>query len=145
MKNVLVFIVLSVLSGAAMAQYNPYVYHQGLNQQNVIIGTVVADRSVTGQGGSTLGRVFGGVAGAAAGNRVGHGFGRQVSTLAGALIGGLVGGDVQQHLTAQQAENITVQLQDGRYIAVVEASYIPPGTKVQVVYQNNGKVRVFPL
>lgn len=132
---------------AASPQFNQSQYQTGLQQQNVKLGTVLAVRSVTGQGGHTLGQLAGGGAGAALGNTIGSGLGRNLATLAtlgGGLAGALAGGKIQQQATATVAHLITVRLHSGRDVAVTETGTFQIGERVQVVYQGK-TVRVFPM
>lgn len=148
MKKMLITAVLAIVCSGfgvpALAQYNPNLYHNGLQQQNVLLGTVVAVRPVQGQGGQTIGAAVGGVAGAAIGHQVGQGIGKTVATAVGALFGAIAGGHIQQSVTTQSVADVTVRLNSGRLIAVVEHGYLRPGQHVQVIYSGN-TVRVMPL
>lgn len=146
MKKLLLVVLFSIGTlGIAHAQYNPNYYHQGLQQQNVLLGRVISVRPAQGRGGHTMGNVVGGIAGAALGHQAGRGIGKTLATAAGALMGAFAGGRVQQSVTSHQAMLVTVRLQTGRAIAVVESgTHFRLGQKVQVLY-GRGHVRVLPL
>ncbi len=145
---------LCLLSGSAMAaRYNPHQYYNGMTQNNVLLGHVIAVQPVHGStGAKNLGSVIGGIAGLALGNKVGHGAGKLLATVAGGIFGGIFGSRVEQHYAQQEVNQITIRLRDGRIIAVVEKEFnFAPGQQVQVIYSpgnrwgQSGTVRVLPL
>lgn len=125
----------ALFSGCAMQpRYQADQYSTGLTQQQVQLGRVIAVTPVEGLGGTQAGQLLGGVAGAATGSAIGSGSGRYLSVALGGLIGAVAGGYAQQHLTSQQALQVTVQLDQGGTIGVVETGYqLSPGQRVQVI------------
>jgi outer membrane lipoprotein SlyB len=144
---------LSVVSGSVFAaRYNPHQYYSGMTQNNVLLGHVIAMQPVRGSTGpANLGGVLGGVAGLALGSKVGEGAGRTIATIGGAILGSIFGSRMEQRMSSQPVMQITVRLQDGRIIAVVEREFqFQPGQEVQVIYSpgswnQHGTVRVLPL
>ena len=71
---------------------------------------------------SPLGMVIGAVAGGLLGNTVGKGNGRTAATVVGAVAGGAVGNEVgKRNGQPDQAFQISVRLDDGRYATVTQA------------------------
>ncbi len=156
MNKIIVLVIfgfVAVPGSAWAARYNPYEYHQGMTQNNVLLGHIIAVQPVQGSAGAgNLGSVIGGVAGLALGNKVGRGAGKLLATVAGGIFGGIFGSRIEQHLSRQSVNQITVRLRDGRIIAVVEKEFqFHPGQEVQVIYSpgsswgQRGTVRVLPL
>lgn len=90
-------------------------------EQSVRFGVVESVRTVrinptdTGVG-TTSGAVLGGVAG----STIGHGRGSVAGAVAGAVIGGIIGSAVEKDANDRQGIEITVLLDGGKYIAVVQ-------------------------
>ncbi|MGE0356533.1 MAG: glycine zipper 2TM domain-containing protein [Burkholderiales bacterium] len=90
-------------------------------EQSVRFGVVESIRGVrinptdTGVG-ATSGAVLGGIAG----STIGHGRGSVAGAVAGAVVGGLVGAAVEKDANDRQGIEITVMLDGGKYIAVVQ-------------------------
>jgi outer membrane lipoprotein SlyB len=90
-------------------------------EQTVRFGVVESVRAVrinptdTGVG-TTSGAVLGGIAG----STVGHGRGSVAGAVAGAVVGGIIGSAVERDANDRQGIEITVMLDGGKYIAVVQ-------------------------
>ncbi|MBX3672674.1 MAG: glycine zipper 2TM domain-containing protein [Burkholderiales bacterium] len=90
-------------------------------EQSVRFGVVESIRNVrinatdTGVG-TTSGAVLGGIAG----STVGHGRGSVAGAVAGAVIGGIIGSAVEKDANFRDGVEITVMLDGGKYIAVVQ-------------------------
>jgi outer membrane lipoprotein SlyB len=69
---------------------------------------------------------------------------RTVGALAGAIIGGMAGAAAEEGITRQDGLEITVRLDSGRTIAVVQAADVQfrPGDRVRVLYGRDGTTRV---
>jgi outer membrane lipoprotein SlyB len=93
---------------------------------------------------SGVGAMAGSVAGGAAGSSVGGGTGRVVATVAGAVIGGIVGAAAEEGGTQKKALEITVQLDRGGVVAVVQEAdeNFAPGDPVDVLTDAYGAMRV---
>jgi outer membrane lipoprotein SlyB len=121
------------------------VYHGGsadypgyevMGEQNVRFGVVEAVRDVrirpmnTGIG-STTGAFVGGIAG----SHVGGGSGEIVGAIAGTLIGSILGYNAEQAVNEIPGIEVTVLLDAGRHIAVVQQAgeLFKPGERVRVL------------
>lgn len=112
-------------------------------------GTVQSVRPVVLEGErGFLGEGGGAVIGGMAGNTVGSGSGRGLATAVGAVAGAVVGGMTQEKMTRAQGAEITVQMDDGSSMAVVqEVQHINEfvaGQRIRLT-AGNGKTRVAPL
>ena len=84
--------------------------------------------------GSGAGTVIGGIAGSS----VGGGKGRYVMTVIGAVAGGMAGAAIEEGVTRTQGVEITVKMNDGHAIAIVQAlasnERFSVGDRVRVIY-----------
>jgi outer membrane lipoprotein SlyB len=141
------FVVVAVLSGCASSlSGGAYSRDQARVAQEVEYGRVEAVRVVAIEGTkSNIGTGAGAIAGGVAGAGIGSGSTtRTVGALAGAIIGGMAGAAVEEGITRQDGLEITVRLDSGRTIAVVQAADVRfrPGDRVRVLYGRNGTTRV---
>lgn len=98
-----------------------YSRDQTLAVQQVQFGTVLAVQNVNIEGSkSGVGTVAGGVIGGVAGSGVGHGRGSAVAAVVGAVAGGLIGDKVENAATKKAGLELTVQLDNGNVISVVQ-------------------------
>ncbi len=89
--------------------------------QTVQLGTVQAVRSVRIEGTkSGVGTVAGAVAGGVAGSTIGAGTGRTLAALGGAALGAVGGTVAEEQITKKTGLEITVKLDGGSTIAVVQ-------------------------
>ena len=89
--------------------------------QTVQLGTVQAVRSVRIEGTkSGVGTVAGAVAGGVAGSTIGAGSGRTLAALGGAALGAVGGTVAEEQITKKTGLEITVKLDGGSTIAVVQ-------------------------
>jgi outer membrane lipoprotein SlyB len=113
--------------------------------QEVKMGVVESVRSVKLEGTQTgVGAVTGGVVGGIAGSNVGGGKGSAVAATLGALAGGLAGAAVEEVATRKPGVEITVRLDGGRTIAIVQedtGEAFRAGDRVRVL-ESGGKARV---
>ena len=110
----------SSLSGSA------YERRQARTAHDVQMGVVEHVREVQIEGtksgvGSSAGAVVGGAMGGNAGGGRGS-VGRVVGGVAGAVVGGIAGGAAEEGITRQKGLEITVKLDGGRMLAVVQAA-----------------------
>lgn len=95
--------------------------HETRTEQTVRFGVIESIRGVrinatqTGVG-TTAGAVLGGVAG----STIGHGRGSVAGAVAGAVVGGIVGAAIEKDANDRPGIEITVMLDGGKYIAVVQ-------------------------
>jgi outer membrane lipoprotein SlyB len=88
----------------------------------VQFGTVESVRAVQLEGTKTpVGSIAGAAIGGIAGNTVGGGRGQAVATVIGAVAGGLAGSAVEEGATRQPGVEVTVRMDNGQFLAVVQA------------------------
>ena len=112
---------------------------------DVRYGKVAAVDEVVIEGQRTaLGRVGGGLIGYQVGRTVGDGSGQDVAAAVGAVAGAVAGQAIEQRATREDAWQITVELDSGRTIAVVQArdESFQVGERVRVYMRRNGAARV---
>ncbi len=146
-KTILVVALLLVLTAgcASSMSGNAYSRDQARKVQTVDEGTVMYVRSVQIEGTkSGLGTIAGGVLGAVVGSTIGGGSGRAVATVAGGVVGGVAGSAVEEGATKQDGLEITVELDYGEVIAIVQAADQPffVGDRVRVLRRPDGTARV---
>jgi outer membrane lipoprotein SlyB len=113
--------------------------------QTVQFGMVEYVRPVVIEGTKTgIGAGTGAVVGGIGGSSVGGGKGAAVATVLGAVAGGVAGGMVEEGATRKQGVEITVRLDSGQIIAIVQqasATTFNVGDRVRVLTLN-GETRV---
>jgi outer membrane lipoprotein SlyB len=84
---------------------------------------------------SGVGTISGGIAGGIGGGSIGGGRGSGIFAVLGAVAGGLAGSAAEEALTREQGIEVTVQLDDGSLIAVVQEAKeeFAPGDAVRVM------------
>lgn len=98
-----------------------YSRDQALAVQQVQFGTIVSVREVQIEGTqSGVGAVAGTVVGGVAGSGVGGGRGSAIAAVVAGVAGGLIGNKVENAATKKQGLEITVQLDSGNIISVVQ-------------------------
>lgn len=111
----------------------------------VQFGTVQAVRGVKLEGTKTpVGSLAGAAVGGVAGSTVGGGRGQAVATVLGAVAGGLAGAAVEEGATRQPGVEVTVRLDNGQYLAVVQADegeQFRAGERVRIL-RDGGTTRV---
>jgi outer membrane lipoprotein SlyB len=113
-----------------------YKRDQARTVQRVELGIVEHVREVRIEGTqSGIGAAIGSVVGGIVGSEVGHGSGREIATILGAAGGGAAGATVEEATTRQEGLEITVELDNGRLIAVTQAADEPfnVGDRVRVL------------
>lgn len=112
--------------------------------QSVQSGRITNIRYVKIEGGNQAGAIVGGLAGGAMGSNIGSG--RSANTagaIGGALVGSMVGSHVQQSAGSRQGIEITVRLDSGSSVAVVQEenpknpSGFRVGQRVRVLYSGS--------
>lgn len=115
---------------------------------NVAYGQVVAVGEATIEGRRTaVGRVGGGLVGYEVGRSVGGGSGSRIAGAVGAVAGAVAGEAVEEQATRQRGLEITVDLDGGRTIMVVQAAdqAFAVGERVRVYTRGDGAARVARL
>jgi outer membrane lipoprotein SlyB len=122
-----------------------YTRDQARQSQTVQLGVVASVRTVLIEGTKTpAGTVAGGALGGVAGSAVGGGTGRSVMTVVGAIAGAAAGSAVEEGLTRKQGLEITVRLENGTVLAVVQEAdeAFAVGDSVRVLKASDGTTRV---
>lgn len=139
-------ILMTAMLGACASSNSGSVYKRGEARtvQTVKMGVVESVRQVKLEGTkSPVGTGAGAVVGGVAGNSIGGGRGRAITTVLGALVGGLAGSAAEEGFTRKDGVEITVKLDSGNMIAVVQEAdeQFNPGERVRVL-EANGVTRV---
>jgi len=112
--------------------------------QTVKMGVVESVRAVKLEGTKTpIGAGAGAVVGGVAGSTVGHGAGSTIAAIVGAVAGGLAGSAAEEGITRKNGVEITVKLDSGPIVAVVQEAteVFLPGEKVRLL-ESGGTTRV---
>ena len=111
----------------------------------VQFGTVESVRPVLLEGTKTpVGAGAGAAVGGLAGSTIGHGRGAAAGAILGAVAGGLAGAVIEEGVTRRPGVEITVRLEGGSYLAVVqedEGEQFRPGERVRLL-RDGGTTRV---
>ncbi len=111
----------------------------------VRMGTVESVRAVKLEGTkSGVGTAAGGIVGGVAGSSLGRGKGAAVGAVLGAVAGGLAGSAAEEGITRKPALEITLRLDSGRTIAVVQedtGEQFAPGDRVRML-EDGGQARI---
>ena len=137
-SRLLVVASLSVLVAACASSNSGSVYSRddARRVQTVKTGVVESVRTVKLEGTKTpIGTAAGGVIGGVAGGSIGHGAGSTIAAVIGAVAGGIAGSAVEEGVTRKDALEITVKLDGGAMIAIVQEAdeAFKPGDKVRIV------------
>lgn len=114
---------ISVFLGACASSNSGSVYSRddARKVQTVKTGVVESVRQVKLEGTkSPVGTVAGGAVGGIAGGSIGHGRGSAVGAVVGAVAGALAGAALEEGVTRKDAVEITVKLDGGGLIAIVQ-------------------------
>lgn len=126
---------------------NVYSRDEVRQAQVVKFGTIEAVQPVKIEGRpGYLGAATGAVLGGLAGSTVGGGTGQKAATVAGAVAGGVAGQAGERVLTRADGLEITVRLENGNIMAIVQEQseqQFQVGQRVRVV-EHNGTYRVSP-
>lgn len=104
--------------------------------QTVKTGVVESVRQVKLEGTkSPVGTIAGGAVGGIAGSSIGHGRGSAVGAVIGAVVGGIAGSAAEEGFTRKDALEITVKVDGGGLIAIVQEAddTFKAGEKVRLI------------
>ena len=136
---------LAVLGGCAYPAGSYYYRgYQVMGEQSVRFGVVDSVRPVLINPGDTgVGTAGGAVLGGLAGSTVGGGNGQIAGAVGGAILGGILGSNIEHSANERPGVEITVLLDNGRYISVVQEAdeAFRPGDRVRVL-SGRGVTRV---
>lgn len=148
MKNTQVLIALclaGLLSACASSKSGDvYTREQTRQVQTVKMGLVESVRTVKIEGTKTpVGTATGAVVGGVAGSTMGGGKGRVITSVLGAVAGGLAGSAAEEGLMRKDGIEITVKLDSGGMIAIVQEATeeFHAGDRVRVL-EGGGTTRV---
>lgn len=147
MKKWLWLLPLAVLSAGCASGLGSgdYERREARRAYEVRMGVVENVRSVRLEGTeSGIGAVAGGAVGGIAGSTVGGGKGQAIGAVIGAVAGGLAGAAAEEAITRKPGLEITVRLDAGRTIAVVQedtGERFAVGDRVRIL-ESGGQTRV---
>ena len=124
LKRILGVALAAVTLGGCAHHYGSAEYrgYEAMGEQSVRYGVVDTVRDVRIQARRTgIGSAGGAMIGSIAGSHAGHGYhGSFAGAIAGAIIGGIVGNEVERSANERVGVELTVLLDSGRTIAVVQ-------------------------
>jgi outer membrane lipoprotein SlyB len=129
---------------AAPAGSADYAGYEVGAEQSVRFGVVESVRPVRIAARETgVGSASGAVLGSIAGSHLGRGHGEVVGAIAGAILGGIIGQQVERDANLRDGLEVTVLLDSGRYVAVVQEpdEAFRAGDRVRVL-SGRGSTRV---
>lgn len=137
---------LSLMLGACASSNSGAVYSRddARKVQTVRTGVVESLRQVKLEGTkSPIGTIAGGAIGGVAGGSIGHGGGSTIGAIIGAVAGGLAGSAIEEGVTRKDALEITVKIDGGALVAIVQEAdeQFRAGDKVRLI-ENGGTTRV---
>jgi outer membrane lipoprotein SlyB len=115
--------------------------------QAVEYGEVVEVRQILIEGTkSGVGTFAGSVLGGTLGSGIGRGPGRGIAVVGGAIAGGVAGSVVEEASTRQPGVEVTIRMDTGRTIALVQGIDPPvyAGDRVRVLRNPDGSARAIP-
>lgn len=133
------------LTGCASDSANVYTKDQMRRAATAQAGAVENVRMVKMQDSTGIGGVAGGVVGAVGGSAIGGGNARIVTGVLGAIAGGLAGNAIEKGTTQKDALEITVKLDNGQRLVVVQEADVSFSVGQRVDVLNDGQTtRVVP-
>lgn len=141
-KFVLLVPIIGLLSSCAQDSLSGDVYSrsEARSGQSVNSGRVTAIRYVKIEGGNQGGALLGGIGGGALGSTIGSGRASNTAgAIGGAIIGSALASHAQQSIGSRQGVEITVRLDSGGSVAVVQEvsqknpNYFKVGDRVRVL------------
>lgn len=145
-SRLIMLLVLPAVLAACASSNSGSVYsrEEARKVQTVKTGVVESVRQVKLEGTkSPVGTVAGAAVGGVAGSTIGNGRGSTIAAVIGAVVGGIAGSAAEEGLTRKDGLEITVKLDSGNMVAVVQEADEPfsPGEKVRLL-ENGGATRV---
>jgi len=117
-----------------------YTREEARREQNVRMGVVESVRPVQIEGTRTIiGPAAGAVVGGIAGSTVGGGRGSDIAAVLGAVLGGVAGQAVEQGTTRRNGVEVTVKLDSGALVAIVQEAdeTFRAGDRVRILSDGN--------
>ena len=136
-----------LLANGCTTSQSGQVYSQGQAQRSLSVyyGTIIELSEVTIEGSNSgAGTVIGGVAGGVAGSTIGSGRGSALAAVAGALVGAAAGTVIEKQSGTKPALEFTIELDNGRLMAVVQEvdGHYRVGDRVRLLQSGDGTWRV---
>ena len=146
-KNGLLIILIGFIAAGCASSMSGSTYSrdQARKVQTVHEGEVIMVREVLIEGTkSGLGGLAGGIMGFALGNTIGGGSGKGVARAAGTIAGAAAGGAIEEGATRQKGLEITVKLDNGETVSIVQGAdeKFDEGDLVRVLRRPDGSARV---
>ena len=146
LSTISIFLLLPIFTGCTTSQ-SGQVYSSGQAQKSLSVyyGTIIELRQVTIQDKTSGGgAVLGGVAGGVIGSTIGSGRGRTLAAVGGALAGMVAGNAIENQAGTKPAIEFTIELDNGRMMAVVQEdrAYYRVGDRVRLLQGGDGTWRV---
>jgi outer membrane lipoprotein SlyB len=132
----LMFVSLVLVACASSNSGSVYKREDARKVQTVKTGVVESVRQVKLEGTkSPVGTIAGGAVGGIAGSSIGGGRGSAIAAVIGAVAGGLAGSAAEEVVTRKDGVEITVKLDGGGLIAIVQEAdeAFAPGERVRIV------------
>ena len=146
LKIVVTLLLCLALAGCASSRSGQvYTRDQARVTHTIEMGTVVQVEQVQIEGTkSQVGTIAGVAVGGVLGSTIGQGRGRDVATVLGAVGGGLAGAAAEEELTKKAGLEITVSLDNGQTIVVVQEADVQfyVNDRVRVIKGSDGTTRV---
>lgn len=136
MRIIIAVTVVVILGGCTTSRSGSvYTHEQARRVQQVETGVVTGVRTVQIEGERGVGTLGGAAIGGIAGSSVGGGRGQAIMTVAGGILGGIIGAATEEGITRKDALQITVRLDSGRTVAIVQEADVQftVGDKVNVL------------
>lgn len=144
-RLVLAALLVSLLAACASSNSGSvYSRDEARRVQTVKTGVVESVRQVKLEGTkSPIGTVAGGAVGGIAGSSIGNGNGSVLGAVIGAVVGGIAGSAAEEGLTRKDALEITVKVDGGGLVAIVQEAddAFKAGEKVRLI-ESGGTTRV---
>lgn len=144
-RSIILLVLATMLTACASSNSGSvYSRDEARRVQTVKLGVVESVRQVKLEGTkSPVGTVAGAAVGGVAGSSIGNGRGSTIAAVIGAVVGGIAGSAAEEGLTRKDGLEITVKLDSGNMVAVVQEADEPfsPGDKVRLL-ENGGTTRV---
>ena len=146
MKTFWLFLIPIALAGCASGRgSDDYERGEARTVYEVKMAVVESVRAVKLEGTeSAVGAIAGAAVGGIAGSAVGQGKGSAVSAVIGAVVGGIAGAAAEEGITRKPGLEVTVTLDSGRTIAVVQedtGEVFARGERVRIL-ESGGQARV---
>jgi len=148
MKNLktLAVVAAALIAGGCAYPAGPADYrgYEVRGEQSVRFGVVESVREVHITARDTgVGTAGGAALGMVAGSNVGGGTGQVAGAIGGAILGGIIGNNIERSANEHPGLEVTVRLDSGRFISVVQGMEEPfrPGERVRIL-SGRGATRV---